>query len=436
MKSSKKLSLDQIDLDFLIDMVRQKLLTLKDPRSRSSGYTFHDLVMSAFAMFHFKYPSLNQFETQTTSEQVNLQNLFKISKLCSDAHMRNILDQIDPVVLESLYPQGYDLLKQLGVLKEYSTLRGYRVCSVDGVQHFSSKKVSCSSCLTKEHGNGSTTYHHNMLCAALVHPDQKEVFVMGTEPIKRVDGQTKNDCELNAAKRLLDQMGQQYGGEKLIFVEDTLYSNGPHLKQIKQHVNWEFIVNIKPKSNKTLFTAFEHRRQAGKVKYHEYKDQKGTIHRFWYSNNFPINNAHPELRVNVLMYEEQTKSGKIRTFSWATTIKLNKANLIKIMRIGRARWKIENETFNTLKNQGYQFNHNFGHGFKHLSTFLAYMMLLAFQVDQIFQKCSMAFNRIWKAAKTKVKLWNMARSIFSTTIIPSFKELYRKLAFEFSVQLE
>jgi len=52
------------------------------------------------------------------------------------------------------------------------------------------------------------------------------------------------------------------------------------------------------------------------------------------------------------------------------------------MRAGRARWKIENEAFNTLKNQGYQFEHNFGHGQQQLSVVLALLMMLAFLVDQ------------------------------------------------------
>ena len=54
---------------------------------------------------------------------------------------------------------------------------------------------------------------------------------------------------------------------------------------------------------------------------------------------------------------------------------------------GRARWKIENETFNTLKNQGYCFEHNFGHGEKNLSTVFAFLMMLAFLIDQIQQRC-------------------------------------------------
>ena len=63
------------------------------------------------------------------------------------------------------------------------------------------------------------------------------------------------------------------------------------------------------------------------------------------------------------------------------------------MRGGRARWKIENETFNTLKNQGYHFEHNYGHGKKNLPVVLAMVMLLAFfLVDQAQQRCCPLFQ--------------------------------------------
>ncbi len=50
----------------------------------------------------------------------------------------------------------------------------------------------------------------------------------------------------------------------------------------------------------------------------------------------------------------------------------------QVMRGGRGRWKIENETFNTLKNQGYQLEHNYGHGQKHLATVFGLLMMLPF----------------------------------------------------------
>lgn len=274
-----------------------------------------------------------------------------------------------------------------------------------------------------------------MLCAALVHPDQREVFIMGCEPIIKQDGASKNDCELNASKRLLEWMEEHYKEERLIFVEDALYANAPHLRKILDK-NWEFIVNIKPKSHKTLFTLFETRKRMGSAKFHEFTDKKGTTHRFWYDNNLPLNGSATDLRVNVLMYEEEKKNGKIQRFSWATSFKLTKRNVEKVMRIGRSRWKIENETFNTLKNQGYQFDHNFGHGFKYLCTFFAYLMLLAFQTDQIFQRCNRLFNRIWDKAKTKAKLWEVLRSVFIIKVVYSFNELFETVARQFQIQLE
>jgi GMP synthase-like glutamine amidotransferase len=55
-----------------------------------------------------------------------------------------------------------------------------------------------------------------MLCAVLIHPDQSEVFVMGTEPIQQQDGSEKNDCERNASKRLVDWLSTNYKDERLI----------------------------------------------------------------------------------------------------------------------------------------------------------------------------------------------------------------------------
>ena len=83
------------------------------------------------------------------------------------------------------------------------------------------------------------------------------------------------------------------------------------------------------------------------------------------------------------------------------------------MRGGRARWKIENETFNTLKNQGYHLEHNYGHGEQNLSVVLALLMMLAFLVDQVQQLCCPLFQAAWHKMKTKCHLWEEAPSPFS-----------------------
>jgi len=63
-------------------------------------------------------------------------------------------------------------------------------------------------------------------------------------------------------------------------------------------------------------------------------------------------------------------------------------------------------------------------------------MLLAFQTDQLIQRCSKPFQLLWKAAKTKVKLWQTIKALFLVKAFLSFKDLYLNLALLFQVQLE
>jgi hypothetical protein len=105
------------------------------------------------------------------------------------------------------------------------------------------------------------------------------------------------------------------------------------------------------------------------------------------------------------------------------------------MRAGRARWKIENETFNTLKNQGYNFEHNYGHGQQNLATNLALLMFLAFTVDQVIQRCWRVFRQVRGGLRTKAKLWDIMRSLFMVQLFPTMDALYRQIADLYDIQL-
>ena len=67
---------------------------------------------------------------------------------------------------------------------------------------------------------------------------------------------------------------------------------------------------------------------------------------------------------------------------------------MQLVRAARARWKIENEGFNTLKNQGYHLEHNFGHGDQHLSEAFFTLNLLAFFIHQIFELVDGLYQRV------------------------------------------
>ena len=146
--------------------------------------------------------------------------------------MRVVLDQVNPHDIRQFYPQNFQASEDLGITKEYEFWKKHLIFAIDGVHHVESKKIHCEGFLKKQHEDGSISYNHSMLCAMLVHPKEKEVFVMGTEPILCQDGIENNDCQRNASKRLLSWLSCHYKDRKLLITEDTLYSNAPNIEQI------------------------------------------------------------------------------------------------------------------------------------------------------------------------------------------------------------
>ena len=141
------------------------------------------------------------------------------------------------------------------------------------------------------------------------------------------------------------------------------------------------------------------------------------------------------MTVNYLLYEQTDKRGKTTRWTWVTNIPLNAKSVESVMRAGRSRWKIENETFNTLKNQGYNFEHNYGHGKQNLATVLAVTMFLAFTVDQMVQRCWKLFRQVRAGLRTKAKLWESLRSLFKVQIFRTMDALYRQMADMYDIQL-
>lgn len=421
--------------DGLFKKLSDQLEKIPDHRAPNVSYELGDVLRSGFAMFSLKCPSLLSFEKRSREEDKNLLNIYRIEQVPSDSQMRKILDAVDPSPLRRSFRSYFGLLRQAKVVKDYEYFPGMTLVSVDGVEHFSSTQVHCEQCIQKRHRNGDVWHHHAMLAAVMVHPERREVFPLDCEPIICQDGSTKNDCERNAAKRLVQTMSQSYADTSLVLVEDALYANAPHIRQITGH-GWHYVLNVKPDSHKSLFAQVEGRRQRGQMLQHQVQDQDGTRHYFEYTNNVALNGRAADVRVNFLYYEERSPKGSLRRFTWITDFQLTSRNVMRIMRAGRCRWKIENETFNTLKNQGYNFEHNYGHGHRFLSTVLAMLMFLAFTVDQIQQHCCERFQKLWKALGTKAKLWECLRSFFKAVVFRSMTALFNRIAASFDVQLE
>lgn len=406
-----------------------------DHRRVNARYEMADILRSAFAMFSLKSPSLLAFQEQLLAEKANLQTIYQIGAIPSDTQMRAALDPLDPAPLRALFARLFEYLRLAGVVGTYQYWRDHVIVAVDGVEHFSSTKIHCDHCTTRTHRDGVTSYHHAGLAAVLLHPDHEEVFPLDFEPILNPDGARKNDCERNAAKRLCAALDERYPTLKLVLVEDALYANAPHIRQITGY-GWRFILNVKPDSHPSLEKQFAGRRTTNQVKTRQYRDAAGFQHSFAWTNRLCLCESAPDLSVNYLFYEQTDPRGKLTRWTWVTNLPLTARTVERVMRAGRGRWKIENETFNTLKNQGYHFEHNYGHGTQNLATVLALLMLLAFTVDQMLQGCWQLWRQVRAGLRTKAKLWESLRSLFQVLTFPSMTDLYRHMAFLYGAQIE
>jgi Transposase DDE domain len=269
-----------------------------------------------------------------------------------------------------------------------------------------------------------------MLGAALIHPDQRAVIPLRPEPMVNRDGTDKKDGERKAAKRFVAKLRQDHPHLKFIVTEDRLSSNAPHIETLHAH-GLHYILGVKAGDHAYVFQQVEAAEQAGRVTSYERHDRAaGLVHRFRFLNDVPLNASHTEVRVNVIEYGERGQD-KVQHFSGVTDLRVTKRNVFHLMRGGRARWKIENETFNTLKNQGYNFAHHYGHGEQHLSVVFATLMLLAFLVDQAQQLCCALFQAVWAKLGSKRLLWERMRALFYTYRLNSMRELFEALFYGF-----
>ncbi len=178
-----------------------------------------------------------------------------------------------------------------------------------------------------------------------------------------------------------------------------------------------------------MFKQVQVAEQAGRVTDYERHDRAAeVVHRFRFVNDVPLKASRADVRVNFIEYWEIGQD-TVQHFSWVTDLRVNKRNVFHLMRGGRARWKIENETFNTLKNQGYNFEHNYGHGEQNLSVVFATIMMLAFLVDQTQQLCCALFQAVWAKLGSKRRLWERMRALFYDDALGSMRHLLEALLY-------
>lgn len=425
-----------LSIPSLLERVRQVFDKLPEHRSKGISYPLSDALMSAVAMFSLKDKTLYAFDDLRHDEvrQRNLRQLYGIMQAPCDTQLRSILDQVNPHDLRPAFRSIHQELQKQGVLERYRCLGKYLV-SLDGTGLYSSGSIHCPECCSKHHRNGETTYYHQLLAAVLVHPDQSTVLPLFPEAITRRDGRNKNDCEHHAGQRLIPDIRQAFPRLEMIALQDALACNGPHIKHLLAN-RFSFIITAKPKANSLLLKTVLAGLAEGSTTEIEHTDKHGVVRGYRFKNEVPLNNAHPDLLVGFIDYWEQHPNGKTYTYACVTDLNLSAETVADIVRAGRSRWKVENETFNTLKNQGYNLEHNYGHGKKHLSTVFATLMMLTFLIDQVQETCCQYFQEARNEFRTRGGLWERIRAHFSLSKVVSWEALYAAIIWKTDPSIE
>jgi hypothetical protein len=404
--------------------ISERVLQIEDPRREGSvNHSIHDCCLSGFAMMCFQDPSMLAFQKrlQDVGNKNNLKTIFCVDSIPKATQLRDVIDLIPSSSFDPIFSDFFSLLQRAKFLEKFQLFKNRYIISIDGTQYFSSKNISCPGCLNKtSQKTGETIYSHQFLGASIVHPNQRQVIPLSPEPIQNTDGSTKQDCERNAGKRLIQKIRKAHPKLDIIITGDDLYSNQPFIDHLQSN-RMSFILVNKDGEHKFLFKHLK--RVMHKIQTLEFNDDKGRMHIYRWINDVPLNGTAHAQNVNFFDYTIKEADKTNFRSSWVTDILVNQNNIKTLVAGGRSRWKIENEYFNTLKNLGYNAEHNYGHGKQYAAFNFLLFILLAFFVHQILELSDPLYQKCRNKFSSRVEFWNQLRCTIRILIFDSYEQL-------------
>jgi hypothetical protein len=410
---------------------------IPDPRQVSkTDYTIHDALMSGFACMIFQDPSLLQFQKRLKKKhhKSNLQTLFGMTGTPESTQLRTIINSVHAGHLSPFFDAYFHQLQRGKHLSQYQLFPGLYLLPMDATDYFSSHSISCKKCLrtkqTKKDGEeicekeDGIRYSHKTLQVAIMHPEMRQVIPLMPEEIYNTDGATKQDCEINAAKRLLPKLRKAHPQLGIIMTGDDLFSRQPIIEDTIA-ARMHYIYVAKPSSHKYLLEWLTTYPELNKLEITDPK--KEVCHVYEWMNTVPLHGGEDAIKTNYLSYQMFTKNKKGKDIigyqnSWVTDIDITEDNVQTLVKGGRCKWKIENECFNTLKNQGYCIDRHYGHG-ENLSFNFYLLTLIAFAFHQVFELTDKLYQVCRQHFGSKRHLWENLRANLRIFIFSSWEYL-------------
>jgi hypothetical protein len=382
-----------LSFDHLQAMLRQHTTDLPDLRkpSPNTRYTVQGAALGAFGIFFMQSPSFLDYQRQLNQRQGhdNAQTLFKVDPIPCDNQVRKLLDPISPSSFNPVFFEVYEHLEQQHWLDPLRVLDHQLLVSLDGTQYFSSQKLHCQNCLTRQLSNGQTLYYHTAIIPVIVSPGHAQVIALAPEYIRPQDGHDKQDCEQAAGKRWITQHGATLAPHDVTLLGDDLYSKQPFCSLALQK-GFNFILVCKPDSHPKFYDRLAFWQAQDAMSQCEQRQRQGRLTEvalYRFINDVLLQDGKQALSVNwVEITVVNAKTGEQLYYNtFITNHRLRAHNVAQVAQAGRGRWKSENENNNVLKTKGYHLEHNFGHGKRYLSATMLSLNLLAFLFHTVME---------------------------------------------------
>ena len=340
----------------------ERIKEIEDYRNRCE-YELVELIVACIFMMMIKSGSRNAFNNYKNTEgfEDNYYKLFKMRIPHMDT-VNDVMCKIPENELELLKSHMIRTLLIKKVLHKFRLFNEYFMIAIDGTGVMSFSERHCEHCLTKTSKSGKTTYFHNVLEAKLICSNGFAISLM-TEWIENPEGNfDKQDAELKAFLRLAPKLHKMHPRLPICITADGLYPNQTFFSVCKKY-KWRYIVTFKDGNLSSLWDevrilreiTFENSCEQTKViKKNRICNEYQWINRIDYKG-FLVNWIECiETRQQIETQEEES-----HRFVHLTDIQIDRNKAAQISEAGRLRWKIENEGFNSQKNQGYNLKHKF-----------------------------------------------------------------------------
>ena len=416
-------------LPSLLSGLKAVCASFPDPRKgRGGNIAMADFGLSAFAMFFMQSASFLSFQRllEKGEGRSNCQSLFGIEKIPSDNYIRDMLDETDPVLLGPCFERLETLLAEPPMRQAFARLGGRTLVAWDGTEFFCSQKLGCPHCLRRKRSNGKIESYHCMLSATVVAPGHSRVVPLMPEFIAPQDGAEKQDCERNAVKRWFDKHHERLAPLRPVYLGDDLFACQSIAKMVTDKGS-DFVFTAKQSSHKALYDFID----GAELERHEEKIRKRNTRetfRYRWLQAVPLRDGKDAMAVNWIAFEIVDAKGRVKySMAWVTSLPVSKDNVAEIVACGRARWKIENESFNVMKNHGYELEHNFGHGQKFLAMTLAALNLLAFAWHTVLELLDPPWQAARQAAAKRTSFFAHILTLTAYVVFPSWPILLEAL---------